>query len=384
MISPSLLLAEVQSCGINFFTGVPDSLLKDFCACISESCTPQSHQIATNEGSAVAMAIGHYLATGRPSVVYMQNSGLGNAVNPLVSLASTRVYGIPMVLVIGWRGETFDGGEQLHDEPQHVHQGRITLDQLRLLEIPSVTVTPQTTDKEAAHLFRQLVGESLRQSCPVAYVVRKGSFGRFPVPATAPSPMMSREAAIKIIVDCIPPNTPVVATTGMASRELYELRSLECEESQNDFLTVGGMGHAAQIAAGIARARSDLLVVCIDGDGSVLMHTGALTVGSGCSNLLHVVLNNKAHDSVGGQPTPQERLDFCALASALGYEHSLRAKDAQSLRDAVMLLLNKGGSRLLEVLCRKGSREDLGRPKEAPGENKFRFMKFLNNAGNVE
>jgi phosphonopyruvate decarboxylase len=379
MITPSSLLTEIEASGITFFTGVPDSLLKDFCACVSMNCRGNKHQIATNEGSAVAMAVGHYLATGRPAVVYMQNSGLGNAVNPLASLASTKVYGIPMILVIGWRGETIEGGGQIIDEPQHVHQGQITLNQLQLLEIPSVTVTSQTSDKEAATLFRQLVQESLRLSGPVAFVVRKGSFRKFTASAHDETHAMSREAAIKIIIDSIPANSPVVATTGMASRELYELRSSRPRSRQNDFLTVGGMGHAAQIAVGVARARADLLVVCIDGDGSVLMHTGALAVSSGCPNLLHFVINNKAHDSVGGQPTPQERLDFCALASALGYEHSERAHDALTLRAAIKSLINETGSRLLEVMCGKGSREDLGRPKETPVENKRLFMNFLNN-----
>jgi phosphonopyruvate decarboxylase len=325
------------------------------------------------------MAVGHYLATSKPAMVYMQNSGLGNAVNPLASLASMAVYGIPMVLVIGWRGEILEGGDQLPDEPQHVHQGKITLGQLDLLHIPSAIVTPETSDQEAATIFNELVKKSLQLSCPVALVVRKGSFEKFPTTVGEAEPTLSREAAIQIIVTTIPENTPVVATTGMASRELYELRRTHPRFRQSDFLTVGGMGHASQIATGIARARPDILVTCIDGDGSVLMHTGALAVSSGCSNLLHIVINNRAHDSVGGQPTPQERIDFCALASALGYEHYFKAQDAASLRETLEAFVHKTGSRLLEVLCRKGARDNLGRPKETPEENKRLFMAFLNN-----
>lgn len=379
MISPRSFLAAVEGSGIGFFTGVPDSLLKDFCACISTHCPEGMHQIATNEGSAVAMAVGHYLATRKPALVYMQNSGLGNAVNPLASLASKQVYGVPMVLVIGWRGEVLLKGDQLPDEPQHVHQGKITLAQLALLEIPALTVTPETSDQEAATMFQELVQTSLHRSCPVALVVRKGSFEKFPAPADAMEPTLTREAAIQIIITSIPETSPVVATTGMASRELYELRCTHPGSRHHDFLTVGGMGHAAQIAAGVARARPSLLVTCIDGDGSVLMHTGALAVSSGCSNLLHILINNRAHDSVGGQPTPQERVDFCALASALGYAHVSKAYDASTLRNSIEELLKQTGSRLLEVMCRKGARENLGRPKETPEENKRLFMAFLNN-----
>ena len=377
MISPRLFLKAVEESGVRFFTGVPDSLLKDLCACISDCCPEQSHQIVTNEGSAVALAIGEYLATGRPSVVYMQNSGLGNALNPLTSLASPQVYGVPMVLVIGWRGELLAGGSQLPDEPQHIHQGKITVAQLGLLEIPYVTLTPETTSEEAAALFRQILQISIDQSTPVALVVRKDSFESFPVMVGDQTRILSRERAIDVVVGTIPSSGPVVATTGMTSRELYELRRSRSQTGSSDFLTVGGMGHASQIAAGIARAKPELLVTCIDGDGSVLMHTGALAVSSGSPNLLHVMINNQAHDSVGGQPTPQKRINFCALASAMGYEQSASVHDEASLREAVERLIAAPGSRFLEVHCRKGARKDLGRPRETPAQNKSAFMKFL-------
>lgn len=379
MISPRFFLTAVEEAGVRFFTGVPDSLLKDFCACVSACCPESQHQISTNEGSAVAMAMGHYLATGAPALVYMQNSGLGNAVNPLTSLASKQVYGIPMILMIGWRGEILSGGAQLADEPQHAHQGKITLEQLELLGIPTALLTPETSDQEAAALFHEIALKSVRLSCPVALVVRKGSFGSFKTPPPQESHALSRESVIHTIINSIPETSPVVSTTGMASRELYELRKAQPDAKHKDFLTVGGMGHAAQIAVGIARAKADLLVVCIDGDGAALMHTGALALSSGCPNLLHIVINNQAHDSVGGQPTPQERIDFCALGTALGYQHVASARDEPSLRQALQTLTAKTGSRFLEVHCKKGARENLGRPKETPEENKRRFMAFLAN-----
>jgi len=287
------------------------------------------------------------------------------------------VYAIPMLLMIGWRGEILPDGRQLHDEPQHLHQGKITLSQLDLLQIPWVAISAQTSDAEAKVIMEQLVAKSRAISGPVALVVCKGAFNTFQPLADPPTAPLSREDAIRIIITSIPQDSPVVATTGMASRELYELRNSEGQSNHRDFLTVGGMGHAAQIAAGIARFAPEYTVVCIDGDGAMLMHTGAQAISSGCPNLLHILVNNHAHDSVGGQPTPQERTDLCAVACALGYEHVARAEDAESLSLAIAALRQKTGSRFLEVMCRKGARANLGRPAETPIENKKHFMDFL-------
>lgn len=377
MISPEFLLSSIRSCGVSFFTGVPDSLLKDFCACVHHQCSEDQHQIATSEGSAVALAMGHYLGTGNPSLVYMQNSGLGNALNPLISLASPDVYGIPIILMIGWRGEILEDGIQLSDEPQHSLQGKVTLELLNLTRIPFIELTSEMTNSEAGEACRKIARVSTDNSRPVAIVVRKGAFEGFGGAADNQAPLLSRESAIQTVIDGIPENSPVVVTTGMASRELYELRKAQHQVRSKDFLTVGGMGHAAQIAAGIARAKKHLLVVCIDGDGSFLMHTGTHAITSNCTNILHIVINNRAHDSVGGQPTPQERVSFCGVATALGYENVVRVSDLSSLAKSIPTFVRKTGSRFIEVVCGRGSRPDLGRPKEPPTDNKHKFMDFL-------
>lgn len=366
----------LEKAGIRFITGVPDSLLKDVCACISSRFGIRKHIIATSEGSAVALAIGHFLGAGRPALVYMQNSGLGNVVNPLTSLADPQVYAIPMLLLIGWRGEINEDQTQLFDEPQHLKQGQITLPQLDILDIPYRVINAETTVID--EILRSVVAEAFERGGPVALVVRKNTFTSF---AFSPSEQkgleLSREEAIRQILDLLPADAVIVSTTGMASRELYELRVRSLSEHQRDFLTVGGMGHASQIAAGIALFHSNRTVVCIDGDGSLLMHAGALAVSADCHNLLHIVLNNEAHDSVGGQPTKGNRLRFDRIAYAFGYRHVDSASSTAALRNKLNRLIKTDGSAMLEVRCRRGARMNLGRPERAPRRNKEEFMKFL-------
>jgi phosphonopyruvate decarboxylase len=360
--------------GIHFVAGVPDSLLSDVCAAISARLPPECHVIAANEGAAIGLAIGSYLATGQPGLVYLQNSGLGNAINPLASLADPAIYGIPMVLMVGWRGEMLDDGTQRNDEPQHVTQGRITLDQLTVLGIAYRIVDAgtdiQTCLRDAAELAR-------RESRPTALVVRKGAFGAYRLTPAANSATLSREAAIAAIVDSLPGTVPIVSTTGMASRELFELRAKAGTGHQRDFLTVGGMGHAVSIASGIALARPGRKVVCLDGDGAMLMQMGALTQSAVLPNLVHFVLNNAAHDSVGGQPTAATRLSLTDIARSCGYSLTLTAEDSAGVAAAVGQGLAHPGSVLLEILCRRGARGDLGRPTRTPLENKRAFMGFL-------
>lgn len=376
MIAPEDFIKGLEKAGIRFVTGVPDSLLKDICACITSKFEPDQHVIATNEGSAIGLAIGHHLATARPALVYMQNSGLGNVVNPLTSLADPLVYAVPIVLMIGWRGELFQDQTQMHDEPQHVKQGRITLTQLETLGIPYCIVDANTPSIE--NVLQQAADDALTRSGPVALVVRKNTFTRFELPVVAQDEIeLTREQAIEQILPFLPPDAVIVSTTGMASRELFELRKRAQVGHQRDFLTVGGMGHASQIAAGIAFSRPDRTVVCIDGDGAVLMHSGALAVSADCPNLLHIVLNNEAHDSVGGQATKGKVLRFDHIAAAFGYRHVDFALGINELPEKLTRMLNLKGSVLLEVRCKRGSRKDLGRPDRTPVQNKTDFMKFL-------
>ncbi len=376
MIEPIELIASLEKLDIRFVTGVPDSLLKNACASIMSCFPPDRHIIATNEGSAVGLSIGHYLATGRPALVYMQNSGLGNVVNPVTSLADPQVYGVPMVFMIGWRGEILADGKQLHDEPQHVKQGQITLKQLEILGIPYRIVDSNTTMIEP--VLSELIGIAISRSGPAALLVRKQTFAPFKL--TKPDhekSQISREAAIAAVVASIPEDVPIVSTTGMASRELFELRKASGSGHHRDFLTVGGMGHAVQIAAGIALARRDRKVVCLDGDGAILMHMGGLTISADCSNLLHIVINNGAYDSVGGQPTKGAFLDFTKIAASCGYARVFRSVTTDEITTNVQTMLGSGVSSFLEIKCRTGARADLGRPDLTPLQNKLDLMRFL-------
>lgn len=358
--------------GTRFFTGVPDSLLKDFCAFVADHASEEEHVIAANEGNAVALAIGHFLGSGEPAVVYMQNSGTGNAVNPLLSLADPEVYGIPLLLLIGWRGEP-----GVKDEPQHVKQGRRMHELLDAMEVPWFLLP---RDIDAATGIIEQAGRTMRERMgPVAILVRKGTFSRYELRSNLRTDFpMNREDAIKRILGQLDEGDVLVSTTGKASREVYEYRQTQGADGC-DFLTVGGMGHTASIAMGIARARRDRHVVCLDGDGSVIMHMGALGIigNTGPSNLLHIVINNGAHDSVGGQPTVGFGIDLPAIARACGYRDAESATDPEELDACVKRLRASEGPILLEVKVNTGARADLGRPESTPAENRDALMERL-------
>ena len=363
MIDVTKLVRALNSAGVKFFTGVPDSLLKSFCAYLTDN---GCNLIAANEGGAVGLAAGHYLATGEMACVYMQNSGEGNAVNPLASLADPDVYSIPMLLVIGWRGMP-----GVHDEPQHVKQGKITLELMKTLGIP-VEVLPETTAKACA-CVKELVKLAKKESRPVAVVVKKGLFEDYILKnREVDIAKAKREAVIEKILKDLPKNAVVVSTTGMISREVYETRIRLGQGHERDFLTVGSMGHAVMIALGIAKAQPRRPVYCLDGDGASIMQMGNMAIvgQSGCANLTHIVLNNAAHDSVGGQPTVGGKINLKAIARACGY----RVGEKVEKRGG-------GGRRMaplfIEIRVAKGARVDLGRPKESPQVNKKLFMETL-------
>lgn len=370
MIAPKLFVDCLSAININFFAGVPDSLLKDFCAYIDDNSEADQHVITANEGNAVALAAGYYMATGKSAGVYMQNSGLGNTVNPLTSIADSEVYKTPMLMVIGWRGEP-----GVKDEPQHVKQGRITEGQLQLLEIP-YKIVDSSSDPE---VVAQWSDEKLKETGgPVALLVKKGAFEKYksnrePVAYGT----MKREEALNEVLE-LAGDSAIISTTGKTSREVFELRVSRNEE-QRDFLTVGGMGHTSSIALGAALGNPKKSVVCIDGDGSLLMHMGALPVTGSLSprNFTHVLLNNAAHESVGGQPTVGDRTDFKAIAIASGYQSYEVADNVDDLKSAWHRLQKENGPVMLEVRIKTGSRDDLGRPTSTPLENKQAFMDWL-------
>ena len=394
MVNVEQFAESLMRGGVDFFTGVPDSLLKSFCAYVTDNCVDK-HVIAANEGGAVALAAGHYLATGHPALVYMQNSGQGNAVNPLASLADPDVYSIPMVLLVGWRGEP-----GVKDEPQHVKQGKVTLSLFETLGIPTV-VLPFDESKALEAVCAQ-VARAKAESRPVALVVRKGLFADYALQhKEADIADLKREAAIEGILRALPKDAVIVSTTGMISREVYETRERLGQDHSRDFLTVGSMGHAIMIALGIAKAQPQRKVICLDGDGASIMHLGNMAIAgqSTCGNLTHIVLNNSAHDSVGVQPTVGGAIDFEEIARLLGY-NVLQSPQNQYVGNCVSSEQVAGGMEwcfsLLDmeeeyepewaelrhpnfVLFKvaKGARKDLGRPKEPPQVNKQLFMETL-------
>ncbi len=376
MIKPECFVDALIKTGIDFVTGVPDSLLKDICAKLTTDLPSKNHVIATNEGSAIGLAIGHYLASSMPAMVYMQNSGLGNAINPISSLADPKVYAIPMLLVIGWRGEILSDETQLADEPQHKKQGEITLKQLDILDIPYKVIDKNTSNIE--EILCQAHNEAISRSGPFAIIVRKGTFSPFKYESDRTKDYsLSREEAIEIIISNINKEYPIISTTGVASRELFEKRKEMNQGHSRDFLTVGGMGHASSIAAAIARRLSSKKVVCIDGDGAALMHLGAIAITADCNNLVHFVINNEVHDSVGGQPTKGECINFARVAKELGYKKTFEVESKDDLKKLCIKCTNYEASVLITIKTRPGFRKNLSRPDRSPIENKLDFMKFL-------
>ncbi len=321
----------------------------------------------------MALAAGHYLATGKAGLVYMQNSGLGNAVNPLLSLTDPAVYSVPVLMLIGWRGEP-----GIRDEPQHLRQGLVTLPLLETLGIKYARLSP--SDEDASKVVAAAAQQMHSDHAPCALIVSKNIFGPYRGSSDQGNPYpLTREEAAGIVLSDLDPSSPVVATTGKLSREIYEYREAEGRGHAGDFLNVGSMGHASQIALGIALRKPEREVFCLDGDGAVLMHMGALAVtgSSGAKNFRHIVFNNGAHDSVGGQPTAGFMIDLPAVAGACGYRLTGRAESRAEILGHLRAFKDCRGPCLLEIRVRRGARADLGRPGMSPRENKAGFMKYL-------
>ena len=372
MLCPTDYLRVLGDSGVTFFTGVPDSLLKEFCACVTVTLKPEDHLISANEGAAVGLAIGHYIGTGSLPLVYLQNSGLGNVVNPLLSLASPEVYGTPMLLMLGWRGEP---GKK--DEPQHVHQGRVMAKMLEDMDLPFVVLSEDMVEAEvqtkaAAQQARDING-------PVALVVKKNTFDKYAAPEVEADLPLGREEAIIAAAETLEDNAAVIFTTGMPSRELFEFRARNEAGHDRDFLTVGGMGHASQIALGLAMSQPARPIYCFDGDGAVLMHMGsmAITGQSNAKNLIHLVFNNGVHGSVGGQPTVGFNINMPKIAIACGYASAQRVTNKKGLHSAITMARATDGVSFIEVQVRPGNRADIGRPTSTPEQNKVAMMKFL-------
>lgn len=373
MLSPKIFIESLAAKGVDFFAGVPDSLLKNVCAFISDTLDDRHNIIAANEGAAVGLAAGHYLATGHIPCVYMQNSGEGNAINPLASLTDKEVYGIPVLLVIGWRGEP-----GVHDEPQHVKQGKITLPLLDAMGIRHEILSQDETE------FRSQLDGAVRHMSETgeafAFIVRKNTFEPYTLQRHEVNEYpLSREEAIQKVAASLSAKDVIVSTTGMISRELFEYRTAQGQGHERDFLTVGSMGHASQIALGIALEKTDRRVWCFDGDGAALMHLGSVAIiaDKAPENFVHVIFNNGAHDSVGGQPTVGLKVNLAGIAKAAGYKDAVSVTTADDLGSALKALKTMRGPVLLEVRVHRGNRKDLGRPTTTPIQNRDALMEFI-------
>lgn len=360
--------------GADFYTGVPDSQLKALCNYLMNTygIDPQHHVIAANEGNCTALAAGYYLATGKVPVVYMQNSGEGNIINPVASLLNDKVYAIPMIFIIGWRGEP-----SIHDEPQHIYQGEITVKLLEDMNIKTFVIGKDTTKEEvmsAMKEFRSL----LTVGKDVAFVVRKDAISYDGTIEYKNGNTMVREEIIRHIVK-VTGEDPIISTTGKASRELFETRVANRQSHKYDFLTVGSMGHSSSIALGVAIHKPNKKIWCIDGDGAVLMHMGSMAVlGSNKpKNMVHIIVNNGAHETVGGMPTVATDIDFVAIAKACGYPNAVCVDNFEALDAELQAAKRRYELSLIEVKCAIGARDNLGRPTTTALENKQNFMEYL-------
>ncbi len=360
---------------VEFFTGVPDSLLKNFCSYITDHTDKSNHIIAANEGNALSLGIGYHLSTNKIPLVYMQNSGLGNIINPLLSLADNDVYSTQALLMIGWRGEP-----GVKDEPQHKKQGRITLDLLDTMEVPYEVLSADDTEQTAIEKISSIINLIKEHGKVSALVVKKNTFEKYSLNKTMKTSYdMYREDAIKIIIDELTNKDIFISTTGVTSRELFEYREELGQSHENDFYTVGGMGHASQIALGVALQNKKNEVYCLDGDGALLMHMGsaAIVAQQDCDNYKHILFNNGAHDSVGGQPTVGFEIDFQSIAKSCGYKNVLYADNRNDLKKSLEKIKGLDSCCFLEIKVNKGFRANLGRPTTSPIDNKKSFMSFL-------
>lgn len=364
----------VEMIGADFYTGIPDSQLKALCNYLMDiyGIDPKHHIIAANEGNCTALAAGYHLATGKVPVVYMQNSGEGNIINPVASLLNERVYAIPVVFIVGWRGEP-----GIHDEPQHIYQGEITVKLLEDMGIETFIIGKETADDEVAKAmdgFRAI----LATGKDVAFLIRKGALTDAPEVEYQNDNKMKREDVIRHIVK-VSGGDPVVSTTGKASRELFEARVANSQSHKYDFLTVGSMGHSSSIALGIALNKPEQRIWCIDGDGAVLMHMGSLAVlgANKPGNLIHIVINNGAHETVGGMPTVASAIDLVKVALACGYPNAVCVDNFDDLDRELDKAKHRWELSLVEVRCSIGARDNLGRPTTSALENKKNFMEYL-------
>ncbi len=373
-VSSESLFDLLWSLNIRFFTGVPDSTLKDFTAFLDKRVDSDKHVVTANEGNSIGLATGYHLATGRTSLVYMQNSGFGNSINPLLSLADPAVYSIPMIVMVGWRGEPGAA-----DEPQHKKQGEVQIKLIESLQIPYCVVSRESFEP---HKIKKLVSLSIEKSRPCIILVKKGTFTKMPSSTfQEENGFKSREEALDLLLSNLDEEDILVSTTGKTSREIFEIREKKGQSHQSDFLMVGSMGHCSSISLGVALNAKNRNVFCVDGDGSFIMHMGSLsTIGKLASkNFKHIVLNNFCHESVGLHRTAADSIEITKIALANNYTYGIRINSREELINAVDDFKSREGPCLMELIVGVDTRKDLGRPTITPKENKNSFMEFLRN-----
>ncbi len=372
MINPKKFISTLKKNKINFFTGVPDSMFSSLCSTLQIK-EKKNHILSSNEGSSVGLAIGYHLATGKIPLVYLQNSGIGNMINPLISLSDKKVFRVPIFLLIGWRGE-INKKKQIYDEPQHLSQGLITPKLLKLLDIKFKVINNKSNFKKDIMILTKYAKQKNKI---VALLIKKNTFENSKyINKFLTSNLLTREEALKIVYKNIPYRHPKISTTGMLSRELYELNEIN-QTHDNTFMCVGGMGHSISISTGLALFKKSKKIFCLDGDGSILMHLGALANSGKIKNLIHVVFNNFAHDSVGGQRPPSENIEFYKVARDMGYSNSFRVKNSLQLKNKIDFALKNKKNTFIEIVCKKGHRKNLSRPKQNTLYYKQKFMKFV-------
>ena len=367
----------IEIIGSEFYTGVPDSQLKALCDYLINTYGIDKHRhiIAANEGNCVGIAAGYHLATKKVPVVYMQNSGEGNIINPVASLLNDKVYAIPAVFIIGWRGEP-----GTKDEPQHVYQGIVTRTLLDDMDVKNFVITKETTEDELKAAMAEFA-PILAAGKQVAFVVSKGALSFDGKVDYKNSYSLNREEVVGHIAKAAGED-PIVSTTGKASRELFEIREANGQKHGYDFLTVGSMGHSSSIALGVALNKPETKIWCVDGDGALLMHMGSMAVigANAPENLVHIVINNGAHETVGGMPTVASKIDVVAAAKACGYPNAVSVDNYADLDRELENAKQSSVLSLIEVKCSIGARADLGRPTTTAIENKNGFMENLSNS----
>ena len=363
MIKTEEFISFLTKKKINFFCGVPDSTLNSFLNALS--IKKKKNVIAPNEGGAVALAMGYYLKTKKIPLVYMQNLGLGNATDPLTSLCAPEVYSIPMVLLIGWRGNP-----HMKDEPQHLVTGKNTLNILKLFKIKTVIIRSNKSFKSIG----KIINHSQKFKKIVAIVVPPGIFSKLSVKVKK-SNLPIRSNVIEKILRSVKKNTRIISTIGFSSREFFQVKKEKKIKNGKLFLMVGGMGHASATSLGVHLNSGKNEVICVDGDGAFLMHMGNVATAGvyAKKNFKYILFDNNAHESTGVQPTISNKINFKKIASGFGFKKVYELKTKKDVENKLSKIMKLTQPTFIRIVVATGTFKKLERPKDLY-EIKDKFM----------